>query len=172
LNDAAIALHALTQAGVRHGVFGGFAIGALGGEGWRGSKDVDCVASITKEALVSLLDGRDGFVWINQARIDYTAFLWSDTADRAQPVLVEVFPDNFQGPHEFQGPELQEHMLTTPTGSRFSMANLNPITRPVHGESFGVGDIHLLDAVYIFKGKLRAAEFRGKYHDAADLRFP
>ena len=34
----------------------------------------------------------------------------------------------------------------------------------------GSGQISHLNAVEIFKGKLRAAAARGKFHDSADLR--
>lgn len=96
LNDAAIALHRiLDRANVRYGIFGGYAIGTMGGP--RESKDVDCIASISKSQIIQLVDGKEGFEYINQARPDYTAFLWSDRADRQRAVLVEVFVEQFPG---------------------------------------------------------------------------
>lgn len=51
------------------------------------------------------------------------------------------------------------------------MRNLQ--TRPVQvqGQVNGNRPISLLDPVYVFKGKLRAAALRGKFHDSADLRW-
>lgn len=70
LNDAAITLYkVLTQENINFGIFGGYAIGAIGGV--RESKDVDCLASTSKEEIVQLLDGKEGFVAIPQTRTDY-----------------------------------------------------------------------------------------------------
>ncbi len=56
LNDAAIRLcQLLDAANIKHGIFGGYAIGVLGGP--RESKDIDCIASTSKQALIHLLDG-------------------------------------------------------------------------------------------------------------------
>ena len=96
LNDAAIALYqTLHEAGIKHGIVGGYAIGCMGGP--RASKDVDCIAAASKEQAIQLLDGKNGFQWVGQSRMDYVAFLWSDLPDRAQPVLVEIFPETFPG---------------------------------------------------------------------------
>lgn len=74
LNDAAIALHQiLAPANIRFGIFGGYAIGTLGGP--RESKDVDCLASVSKQQIVALLNGKAGFTVIPQSRQDYVAFL-------------------------------------------------------------------------------------------------
>jgi hypothetical protein len=96
LNDASIALNKILQrAGVRHGIFGGYAIAVLGGQ--RESKDIDCVASVTKQQILNIMDGKDGFVAVPQTRQDYVAFLWSDRPDRSQAVLVEIFCEQFPG---------------------------------------------------------------------------
>src|SRR4029077_5058450 len=96
LNDAAIALHRiLSQANIRFGIFGGYAIGVLGGV--RESKDIDCIASISKQQIITLLDGKEGFVAVPQSRQDYVAFLWSDTPNRSNAVLVEIFCEQFAG---------------------------------------------------------------------------
>jgi hypothetical protein len=51
LNDAAIALYqVLQQAGIKHGIFGGFTVASLVGP--RESKDVDCIASVSKEQII------------------------------------------------------------------------------------------------------------------------
>lgn len=98
LNDAAIALSEILEAAdINHGIFGGFAIGTLGGP--RESKDIDCLAAISKPEIVALLDGTDGFALVSQSRDDYVAFLWSEKADRSQAVLVEIFVDDFKGMH-------------------------------------------------------------------------
>jgi hypothetical protein len=69
LNDAAIALHQVfQQANIKHGIFGCYAIASLGGP--RESKDVDCIAAVSKEQIVQVLNGRNGFVFINQTRQD------------------------------------------------------------------------------------------------------
>lgn len=96
LNDAAIALSkVLTEASIRHGIFGGFAVTVLGGP--RETKDVDCLASASKEQIVALLNGRDGFTFIPQPSPDYAAFLWSAKPGDRRNVLVELFVDTFQG---------------------------------------------------------------------------
>lgn len=40
----------------------------------------------------------------------------------------------------------------------------------IHGAALGQGTSCLLSTFYLFKGKLRAAATRAKYHDTADLR--
>lgn len=91
LNDAAIALNRiLSRNGIKFGIFGGYAVGILGGP--RESKDVDCLASVTKKQIISLLDGKEGFQCIPQSREDYVAFFWSE-----RPVLVEIFCERFPG---------------------------------------------------------------------------
>lgn len=96
LNDAAISLHrVLSQNNVHFGVFGGYAIGVLGGA--RESKDIDCIASVSKQQIIDLLDGKDGFISVPQSRQDYVAFLWADKPDRSNAVLVEIFCEQFMG---------------------------------------------------------------------------
>ena len=51
------------------------------------------------------------------------------------------------------------------------MRNVQPRQILVHGPVNGTRPISLLDPVYIFKGKLRAAALRGKFTDSADLRW-
>ncbi|OAT14496.1 hypothetical protein BDBG_09509 [Blastomyces gilchristii SLH14081] len=51
------------------------------------------------------------------------------------------------------------------------MADVVPRAAQVTGETQGTGATMLLDPVYLFKGKLRAAATRGKFHDASDLRW-
>ncbi|KAF2759375.1 hypothetical protein EJ05DRAFT_344195 [Pseudovirgaria hyperparasitica] len=151
LNDAAIALdRVLGHAQIRFGIFGGYAIGALGGN--RESKDIDCVASVTKQQIINILDKKEGFEAVMQSRQDYVAFLWSDKPNREGAVLVEIFCEQFPG-------------------ARYSMRNaeVRPIT--INGEGLGQGSSNFFDPVYIFKGKLRAAALRKKFHDSADLRW-
>jgi hypothetical protein len=96
LNDAAIALYnVLTQYGIRFGIFGGYAAGVLGG--MRESKDIDCLASISKSQATQILDGKNGFQVIPQDRQDYVAFFWSEHQGRQNPVLVEIFCEHFPG---------------------------------------------------------------------------
>ncbi|KKZ61108.1 hypothetical protein EMCG_04306 [[Emmonsia] crescens] len=151
LNDAAIALYrVLSQNNVKFGIFGGYAVATLGGP--RESKDVDCIASVTKQEILNLLDGEAGFVAVPQSRQDYVAFLWSDHPNRNRAVLVEIFCEGFPG-------------------ATFTMAEVSPTITQVAGETQGTGSIAVLDPVYLFKGKLRAAATRGKFHDSADLRW-
>ena len=97
LNDAAIALHrVLAAANNKYGIFGGYAVSTLGGP--RESKDVDCLASASKEQIIALLDGKSGFKYINQTRPDYVAFFWSEKKNDPKAVLVEVFVKHFQVP--------------------------------------------------------------------------
>lgn len=51
------------------------------------------------------------------------------------------------------------------------MENVQPVFKQVAGQSIGAGIIAHLDPVYIFKGKVRAAATRAKFHDSADLRW-
>lgn len=96
LNDAAIMLSkVLNEAGIKHGIFGGFAITVLGGP--RESKDVDCLASANKEQIVALLNSSNGFTFIPQPSPDYAAFLWSAKPEDKGNVLVELFVDTFKG---------------------------------------------------------------------------
>jgi hypothetical protein len=96
LNDAAIALYRVFYAAdVKHGIFGGYAIGVLGGP--RESKDIDCIASISKQDAIDILDGKEGFHYVDQTRDDYVAFLWSDSPKKERPVLVEIFVEKFPG---------------------------------------------------------------------------
>lgn len=96
LNDAAIALHrVMATAGIRYGIFGGYAIAVLGGQ--RESKDIDCIAAVTKQQIISLMDRKEGFVAVPQSRQDYVAFLWSDKPQRENAVLVEIFCEQFPG---------------------------------------------------------------------------
>jgi len=96
LNDAAIALsRVLDKSGIRFGIFGGYAIAVLGGQ--RESKDIDCVASVTKKQIIALMDGKEGFVAVPQTREDYVAFLWCEKPNRQNAVLVEIFCEQFPG---------------------------------------------------------------------------
>lgn len=98
LNDAAIALHrVLSREQVTFGIFGGYAVATLGGP--RESKDVDCIASVSKDQIIRLLNNKEGFQVIPQGRQDYVAFFWSDRIDRSNAVLVEIFCEKFPGKH-------------------------------------------------------------------------
>jgi len=57
------------------------------------------------------------------------------------------------------------------TGARYAIGNAPLAIRAVSGDVYGTGSTSLLDPVYIFKGKLRAAATRAKFHDSADLRW-
>ncbi|EQK99582.1 hypothetical protein G6O67_005588 [Ophiocordyceps sinensis] len=150
LNDAAIALHrVLDTAHVNFGIFGGYAIGALGGV--RESKDIDCLASVSKDEIMEILDRKQGFQAIPQSRQDYVAFFWSDKPDRSHAVLVEIFCERFPG-------------------SRYSMDNVPRSAVVIEGLALGQDISYFLDPFHLFKGKLRAAATRAKFHDSADLR--
>ncbi|KAH8883277.1 hypothetical protein GQ53DRAFT_732457 [Thozetella sp. PMI_491] len=150
LNDAAIALHrVLSREGINFGIFGGFAVGVMGGV--RESKDIDCLASSSKEQILHVLDKKEGFEAIPQTRQDYVAFLWSERPDRANAVLVEIFCEQFPG-------------------SQFSMHGITSTAWNIKGLVLGEGTSLFLDPFYLFKGKLRAAATRAKFHDSADLR--
>ncbi|RAL15451.1 uncharacterized protein BO97DRAFT_440855 [Aspergillus homomorphus CBS 101889] len=151
LNDAAIALcGALDTAGIKGGCIGGYAIGLLGSG--RQTNDIDCFVSSSKAMIVALLDGYNGFTNIPRGREDYAAFMWCNTTDQSEPVLVKVFCERF--------PRF-----------RYTMDHTFPRVTLVRGESFGVGVIHYLDPYNIFKGKLRAAATRSEVNDAADLHW-
>ncbi|OAR00236.1 hypothetical protein LLEC1_06453 [Akanthomyces lecanii] len=76
--------------------------------GFRTTKDIDCLASVTKTDVVGLLDGQHGFEAVPQTRQDYVAFLWSDKPDKGNAVLVEIFCEQFPGAeHSMQGVALK-----------------------------------------------------------------
>lgn len=89
----------LGQANINFGVFGGYAISVLGGV--RESKDIDCLASVSKNDVMALLNGRNGFTVIPQSRQDYVAFFWQvpgkSSGVKVNPVLVEIFCERFPG---------------------------------------------------------------------------
>ncbi|EER43203.1 predicted protein [Histoplasma capsulatum H143] len=95
LNDAAIVLHRVLSGQVKFSIFGGYAVLTLGGP--RASKDVDCIASVNKQQILNILDGKNGFVAVSQLWQDYVAFLWSDKLNRERAVLVEIFCEGFSG---------------------------------------------------------------------------
>lgn len=51
------------------------------------------------------------------------------------------------------------------------MRNVQASLATINGQSLGSGPSAFLDPVYLFKGKLRAAATRAKFHDSADLRW-
>lgn len=51
------------------------------------------------------------------------------------------------------------------------MSAVSPTVIQITGETQGQGSTALLNPVYLFKGKLRAAATREKFHDSADLRW-
>lgn len=51
------------------------------------------------------------------------------------------------------------------------MNNIQLNAIAINGTSMGNGTAPFLDPVYLFKGKLRAAATRAKFHDSADLRW-
>lgn len=51
------------------------------------------------------------------------------------------------------------------------MQSVQPTHTQVDGQTTGRGYTAHLDPIYIFRGKLRAAASREKFHDAADLRW-
>jgi hypothetical protein len=97
LNDTAIALsRILDKQPIYFGFFGGYAINAYGGQ--RECKDIDCLADATKQQIINVLDGKEGFVKAPiQTSEDYVAFLWSEQPNRQNPVLVEIWCDQFPG---------------------------------------------------------------------------
>ncbi|KAI2463150.1 hypothetical protein F4781DRAFT_426593 [Annulohypoxylon bovei var. microspora] len=150
LNDAAIVLNRVFRSeGIKYGIFGGYAIGTFGGT--RSTKDIDCLASTSKEQVLKLLTLKDGFEPISQSRDDYVAFLWDEKVNSTNPVLVEVFCEKFPG-------------------AEYSMEHISFTIISIKGGSFGNGVASFLDPIYLFKGKLHAAAARFKYYDGADLR--
>jgi len=61
--------------------------------------------------------------------------------------------------------------VTINAGASLEMQALQTQSISVTGQVYGNGQTFLLDPVYLFKGKLRAAAMRGKFHDSADLRW-
>ncbi len=96
LAEAAIALQQVFyQQGIKNGLFGGFAIAALGGV--RSSKDLDVIAALSKDQIVEVVSRNPQFRFMQNTRQDYSCFVWSDKKDMRDSVLVEVFPERFTG---------------------------------------------------------------------------
>ncbi|KAK2766775.1 hypothetical protein FQN54_006089 [Arachnomyces sp. PD_36] len=148
LNRAAIDLSAiLSKNGTKHGIFGGWAVNALGSG--RETKDVDCLAAIGKDDLIELMADKPGWTQIPNMREDYAPYFWDDELNK--PVLVEVFPAS----------------LTSPANTENSiqaMKNIRTEKMDVDGTS-----VQILGTIQIFKGKLRAAAGRQNETDAQDL---
>ncbi|KAL4932486.1 uncharacterized protein BDV17DRAFT_196954 [Aspergillus undulatus] len=149
LNDAAIALHqVLAPANIRFGIFGGYALNALGSV--RRTKDINCLASVSKEQAIALLDGKNGFSVALQHRQDYVKFMWpwpprSDESGELDAIPVEIFCEVFPG-------------------AQYSMSTMHPepTVRSVDGDRLGTGPSTFLDPFYLFKDKLHAAATRAK----------
>jgi len=168
LNDAAIALdRVLSKAGVKFGIFGGYSITVLGGQ--RESKDIDCVASVNKQQIISVMNGKEGFFAVPQGRQDYVAFLWSDQPNRQNAVFVEIFCEQFPGMSKLC--PKRPSCLICSTGYRHTMQDLHMNEVAITGQALGNGRSSFLDPVDIFKEKLHAAATRAKFHDLADLRW-
>ena len=133
LNDAAICMFKLlNNAGVKHGIFGGYALGALGAP--RESKDIDCIASASKSLIISIMNGKEGFIFIDQSREDYVAFLWSDNKERSHAVLVEIFVSSFPGKNGrgiCLGHKYPPDMLRHCSGAQFGVQVVEPLIKTV-----------------------------------------
>ncbi|KAK7518998.1 hypothetical protein IWZ03DRAFT_375200 [Phyllosticta citriasiana] len=127
----------LQASGIKFGIFGGYAVSVLGGN--RESKDVDCIVSVSKQEILHILDGKNGFKALPQTREDYVAFLWSENPTE----LVEIFCAKFPG-------------------SRYTLQNIQATIHTVSGAKLGTKPASFLDPFHIFKGKLHAAATRGK----------
>ncbi|KAI1086122.1 hypothetical protein F5B19DRAFT_498651 [Rostrohypoxylon terebratum] len=150
LNDAAIVLHRIfSNENIKYGIFGGHAISAFGGV--RVTKDIDVLASVSKDELLKLVTKEHGFDALTQARDDYVAFLYAEKAALKFQVLVEVFCVKFKD-------------------SQYTMDDISTTAIPIRGLYHGPGLASFLDPPYLFKGKLHAAATRSKLYDAADLR--
>lgn len=97
VNDAAVALQqVLGPASIKFSFCGGHDITARGGA--RESNDIDCVAQITKEEAISLLDKQNNFTVMPQTQEDYAAFSWLAPGDsQDNSFLVKIFPEPFSG---------------------------------------------------------------------------
>lgn len=51
------------------------------------------------------------------------------------------------------------------------MKDVQAFLRTINGQRLGTGQASFLDPFYLFKGKLRAAATRSKFHDSADMRW-
>jgi hypothetical protein len=176
LNDAAIALsRILDKQPIYFGFFGGYAINAYGGQ--RECKDIDCIADATKQQIINVLDGKEGFVKAPiQTTEDYVAFLWSEQPNRQNPVLVEIWCDQFPGKFIRTIPFLSfnpgiDFLTIFSLGAKHLMSDVRLVTIPINGQVTGFGASSFLNPFHIFKGKIHAAAGRANYHDAADLRW-
>jgi hypothetical protein len=80
----------LTENKIGYGIFGGWAINALGSD--RGTKDIDCLVAAEKEDISRIFSGKPGWIQIPGQRQDYIAFLVGESTEN---VLVEFFPGKF-----------------------------------------------------------------------------
>ncbi|XDG04732.1 hypothetical protein ABKA04_004347 [Annulohypoxylon sp. FPYF3050] len=161
LNDAASVLHHIfSNENIKYGIFGGYAISAFGG--LRATKDIDVLASISKDELLKLVTKEHGFDALTQARDDYVAFLY---ADKAAPKLQKLWAYrqrvvNYMSSTNKFGFEDSQH----------TMEGVSITAIPIKGSYHGPGFASFLDPPYLFKGKLHAAATRSRPYDAADLR--
>lgn len=161
----------LSDNGVKHGIFGGWAINVLGGE--RVTKDVDCLAAIGKDELLKLIVKQKGWTAIPNMREDYAALFWDDHLER--PVLVEIF---IGGSHHslFRPFTRVNSRLTFSPGSTASPADTASARRamqavPTQTKQVDNCSIQILDVFHIFKGKLHAAADRQIFTDVQDLKY-
>ncbi|KAK7525489.1 uncharacterized protein IWZ02DRAFT_237616 [Phyllosticta citriasiana] len=145
LKDAAIAMYATLQAsGIKFGIFGGYAVSVLGGN--RESKDVDCIVSVSKQEILHILDGKNGFKALPQTREDYVAFLWSENPTELVEIFCAKFPDTPSKTSKRPSTPSQapNSAPSRPPSSTPSTSSRASCTQPPRGE---------------------------KFHDAADLRW-
>ncbi|KAI9768677.1 MAG: hypothetical protein M1839_003985 [Geoglossum umbratile] len=165
LNDAAIALsRVLSTNSIKHGIFGGCAVAALGGP--CEAKDIDCLVASDKQRVLDLLGGKGDFQAVSQASEGFVAFSWDDGSG-GQPVDVELSLGEF--PH--RACIAARSVTTRDTVSPGAMQSTVPKVFQVRGAMLGAGPVSSLDEVHIFKGKLRAAAVRAKASDAPDLTY-
>ncbi|EEP77652.1 predicted protein [Uncinocarpus reesii 1704] len=165
LSEAAVAVSKiLSDHGIKHGVFGGWAVNVLGGN--RATKDIDLMAAIGKDELWQLMEGRIGWVKIPNMREDYAPFFWDDALQR--PVLVEIFI----GDHHHLSYRISFLKLVGSTASPANTENARRAMRVVDTQTVLIDNepVQLLAIVSIFKGKLHAAADRAKVSDAMDLK--
>lgn len=69
----------LSENGIEHGIFWGWAVNMLGGH--RATTDIDCLAAIGKDELLELMVNQQDWTKIPNMREDYTAFSQDDPVE-------------------------------------------------------------------------------------------
>ena len=158
INDTALALcKVLDEAFVSYGIFGDYAIAALGGP--RVSDDIyeiRCIADLNKARAIAMLNGKNGFQYVGGPKStweDVVPFRWLGLpGDEGSAV------DGRGAGHAAKVVTISVYVTTFPSETTrnlvFKMQNTDPELLDVVGEKMGKGEIVIMGPVLLFKAQL------------------